>query len=168
MKKLMLLFAAAGMTLTACDNSGSNQAQSTQTAPVASEPAPDVDPEVIVTINGGDDMKFDLREIRVRPGQLVKLTLNHTGNQGKEAMGHNFVLLKQGVDLNQFATDAITAKEHDYIPPGSEDKIIVHTKMIGGGESDTIEFPAPEPGSYYFLCSFPGHASMMKGTFIVE
>ena len=40
--------------------------------------------------------------------------------------------------------------------------------MIGGGETDVIEFPAPEKGTYEFLCSFPGHYGMMKGKFIVE
>ena len=40
--------------------------------------------------------------------------------------------------------------------------------MIGGGQSDTIEFDAPEPGTYDFICSFPGHYSVMKGKFIVE
>ena len=28
--------------------------------------------------------------------------------------------------------------------------------MLGGGESDTITFDAPEPGTYIFFCSFPG------------
>ena len=33
--------------------------------------------------------------------------------------------------------------------------------MLGGGES------APEPGTYIFICSFPGHYQLMMGEFIV-
>ena len=40
--------------------------------------------------------------------------------------------------------------------------------MIGGGESVTIEFDAPEAGTYDFLCTFPAHFAMMKGKFIVK
>ncbi|MGD1893724.1 MAG: plastocyanin/azurin family copper-binding protein [Cyclobacteriaceae bacterium] len=46
--------------------------------------------------------------------------------------------------------------------------MIVHTKFIGGGESDTITFEAPSPGTYDYICSFPGHYALMQGKLIVE
>ena len=82
-------------------------------------------------------------------------------------MGHNFVLLKKGTDLVAFATAAATQKDNKYIPKGTED-VIVHTDIIGGGQVATIEFDAPEAGTYEFLCSFPAHYAMMQGQFIVE
>ena len=82
-------------------------------------------------------------------------------------MGHNFVLLKQGVDLAAFGIKSASAKDTDYIPSDEEDNIIAHTRLIGGGETTSIEFDAPEPGEYEFLCSFPGHYAIMKGKFIV-
>ena len=45
---------------------------------------------------------------------------------------------------------------------------LAYTKMLGGGESDTITFDAPEPGTYIFICSFPGHYQLMMGEFIVS
>ncbi len=48
------------------------------------------------------------------------------------------------------------------------DKIIVHTKMLRGGESDIIEFEATALGTYQFRCTFPAHYALMQGTFIVE
>jgi azurin len=80
-------------------------------------------------------------------------------------MGHNFVLLKKGVDLQQFALRAMNAAETAYIPAG--DEVIAHTKVIGGGEATSVTFDAPEPGTYQFLCTFPGHFAMMQGKFIV-
>ncbi|MEM9391297.1 MAG: plastocyanin/azurin family copper-binding protein, partial [Bacteroidota bacterium] len=65
-----------------------------------------------------------------------------------------------------FAQKAIEAKENDYIP--ESDDILIHTALIGGGETTTITFEAPVKGSYEFLCSFPGHWGLMRGKFIVE
>ncbi len=122
--------------------------------------------EVALEITGDDAMKFDKNELRVKAGQKVTLTLKHVGKSPKDQMGHNWVLLKKGTDLAGFATKAMAAKDKDYIP--SEDDIIAHTKLLGGGESDSVTFVAPEKGEYDYLCSFPGHYAMMKGKLIVE
>ena len=59
------------------------------------------------------------------------------------------------------------ASKNDYIPAKSSE-IIAHTAMIGGGETTEIEFVAPEPGVYDYICSFPGHYAMMRGKLIVK
>lgn len=121
---------------------------------------------VKVTIEGNDQMKYNLSEIKVKAGSVVVLTLNHVGKLPKVAMGHNWILLKSGTVVKDFAMAALSAKESDYIP--KSDAIITYTKLLGGGESDTIIFKAPAKGSYDFICSFPGHYAMMSGKFIVE
>ncbi|WP_298495616.1 azurin [uncultured Algibacter sp.] len=120
--------------------------------------------DVVITSN--DAMQFNKKEIKVQAGKKVKITLKHIGKMDKNVMGHNFVLLKQGVDLVKFGNKAATARANNYIPEG--DDVIAHTKLIGGGETAVIEFEAPEVGTYQFLCSFPGHYALMKGKFIVE
>ncbi|NER14424.1 azurin [Leptobacterium flavescens] len=120
-----------------------------------------------IVLVSDDLMKFNLKEIRVKAGQKVTLTLKHTGKLDKKIMGHNFVLLTQGTDLVSFATVAATARDNEYIPENTTE-VIVHTKLIGGGETDVIEFEAPAKGTYDFLCSFPGHYGLMQGKFIVE
>lgn len=120
-----------------------------------------------IVIVGDDMMKFNLSEIKVKAGQKVKLTLRHKGKLDINVMGHNFVLLKQGVSMPEFAGKAALSRDNQYIPEGSED-IIAHTNLIGGGQTTSIEFDAPAAGTYDFLCSFPGHYAMMKGKFIVE
>lgn len=121
-----------------------------------------------VTIEGNDMMQFDLKTIEVTAGQTVKLTLKHVGEMKKEAMGHNWVLLKEGVDKDAFAAAAINAADDDYIPADKTEEIVAYTKTLGGGESDTIEFEAPAAGTYEYICSFPGHFAMMNGTFVVK
>ena len=120
-----------------------------------------------VVITGNDAMQFNKKEIKVEAGKKVKITLRHIGKMNKNVMGHNFVLLKKGVNLTAFGNKAATAGANDYIPQDTQD-VIIHTKMLGGGETAVIEFDAPDSGTYDFLCSFPGHYALMKGKFIVE
>lgn len=170
MKKSALLLALAlGFMVSSCSNSAKETEETKEATTEQTAEAPAADAQAItITLNAGDDMKYDLSEIKVKEGQKVTLTLHHTGKLAKEAMGHNFILLAQGTDVEAFSTAAIAAKDSEYIPLADSDKILAHTKLIGGGESDTIEFTAPAKGSYDFLCSFPGHHAMMKGKFIVE
>jgi azurin len=123
---------------------------------------------VEVTIEGNDQMQFNLDEIKVKAGSTVKLTLKHVGEMSVNQMGHNWVLLTKGTDIMEFGQKAASAKERGYIPESEENKVIVSTSLLGGGEEDTIEFEAPKKGTYDFICSFPGHVALMKGKFIVE
>ena len=120
-----------------------------------------------IVLTANDMMQYNTKEIKVKSGQKVKLTLRHVGKLGVNVMGHNFVLLKKGTDLVAFATEASTQRDNKYMPKDSND-IIAHTDLIGGGQATSIEFDAPEAGTYEFLCSFPGHYTMMRGKFIVE
>jgi azurin len=123
--------------------------------------------EVAIELGSNDQMQYDKKELKVPANSMVTLTLKHNGTMPKEAMGHNFVLLKAGTDIAAFGMKAIEAgiaKEHI---PDSE-AVIAHTGLIGGGEQTTITFDAPAPGTYDYICSFPGHYAMMQGKLIVE
>ncbi|PKQ43957.1 azurin [Confluentibacter flavum] len=133
------------------------------------EPKAEINSNVTeIVISGDDMMKFDLSEIKVKAGQKIKITLRHKGKMDVNVMGHNFVILKQGVDVAEFGAKAAVARDTKYIPVGSENDIVAHTDLIGGGQTTSVEFDAPEAGTYDFLCSFPGHYALMKGKFIVE
>tara|TARA_B110000240_G_scaffold129652_1_gene143972 strand:+ start:430 stop:984 length:555 start_codon:yes stop_codon:yes gene_type:complete len=127
----------------------------------------DSDGVVNVSMITDDRMKFNLRKITVKAGQKIKLTLTHNGKLDKKIMGHNVVFLNKGVKRSTFASKAAASKENDYIPEGTTD-VLAYTKMLGGGETTTIEFTAPEAGTYDYICSFPAHFAMMKGKLIVE
>lgn len=120
----------------------------------------------VVELTGSDTMQFNTKEIRVKSGGQTTVNLTHIGALPAASMGHNFVLLKKGVDMTAFATKANSASDNGYIPKG--DEVIAHTKIVGGGESTSVTFDTPEPGTYQFLCTFPGHYALMNGTFVVE
>ncbi len=167
-KSVFALLTISAVLLVSCNKS--EESTVVTDAPVETEA---VTPEVVkedtikITLNSNDKMQYDLSEIDVYEGQTVVLTLNHTGTMPMASMGHNFVLLKNGTDLDKFEEKAGKAQKEGYIPTDKSD-IIANTKLIGGGESDTITFMAPEKGTYDYLCSFPGHYSVMKGKFNVK
>lgn len=124
---------------------------------------------VTVKLEATDQMTFNKKTIEVKAGQKVKLVLEHVGKMPVTAMGHNVVILKEGVDAKAFAAAATKAgPDAQYIPADKKGDIIAHTKLIGGGESTEIEFTAPKAGSYTFICSFPGHFAIMQGQLIVK
>lgn len=171
MNKLFLIFAAA--LIISCGDSKKEKTSDMQIGtPVEDNtPAKEADSDNVanITITGNDQMKFNKDEIRVKAGQKVKLTLKHVGTMDKSVMGHNWALLSQDADMAAIGQAAAEAQDNDYIPSSFENQILQHTKMLGGGESDTIEFEAPTtPGTYTFMCTFPGHYALMNGKFIVE
>lgn len=120
-----------------------------------------------ITIEGNDALQYNVDEIVVAENQLIQLTFKHTGVMPLSQMGHNWVLLKAGVDEEDFVMKAMRAPETNYIPESEKEKIIVHTKTIGGGDQDVIVFEAPKAGTYTYCCTFPSHYPMMKGKLIV-
>ncbi|HRO47024.1 azurin [Agriterribacter sp.] len=168
MKIIKYALIAGVVSLAACG--GGDESSKATDQPAAEEQKAEAPAAEGVTleITGDDVMKFDKAELRAKAGQKVTLTLHHSGKLAKEAMGHNVVILKAGTDVAAFAAKAVEAKANDYFPESEAASVIAHTKIIGGGESVTIEFTAPEAGTYPFICSFPGHYGFMKGDFIVE
>ncbi len=116
-----------------------------------------------LVIKGNDDMTYDKTKFTVKVGQEVTLLLVNAGSMSKEAMGHNAVVLKQGVNKNDFAYAASSEKDNDYFPERLKEEVIAHTKLLGAKESDQIKFTLTEAGNYDFICTFPGHLMTMQG-----
>ncbi len=129
--------------------------------------AADAAREIAITAN--DAMQFNLKEITAAPGEKLSIKLSHIGKLPKAAMGHNWVLFSatSDADVQKIAMECMK-NAPDYLPK-DRSVVLAHTKLIGGGESDVITFTAPDkPGSYPYICTFPGHFSMMKGKLIVK
>lgn len=121
-----------------------------------------------VQIEGNDAMQFNKTAIEVpKACKSFTVQLKHAGKMPKAAMGHNWVLAKTA-DVQAVANDGIAAGlDKQYIKPGDA-RVIAHTKVVGGGESDSVAVDVSKlkaGESYTFFCSFPGHSGMMKGSF---
>ncbi|WP_043581873.1 plastocyanin/azurin family copper-binding protein, partial [Geminisphaera colitermitum] len=123
----------------------------------------------VFVVTGDDNMKFGLTRLEVSPGETFVVILKNIGRQPKEAMGHNWVLLKKGVDGRAYCQAAVKAKDTEYLPPELGSQVLAATKMLGPGEFDRVEITAPaELGSYPYVCSFPAHYELgMKGVLAV-
>src|SRR6185295_11712175 len=78
----------------------------------------------VIEITANDQMKFSVTTLEAKAGEQLKVVLTNQGTLPKEAMGHNWVLLKAGTDVTAFATAAMTAKDTDYVPASMKDKVI--------------------------------------------
>ncbi len=88
-------------------------------------------------------------EVRVNSGDEVTIT---TVNAGKSF--HAFGVVSNPDDFNSVIFDSAIAAATNPLKPG---------------ESGSVTFLAGAPGTYYYICTVPGHALQgMQGSFIVE
>ncbi len=125
--------------------------------------------ECAFQVTGGDAIRFDQRTLEV-PGSClqVALTFRHVGHSAARVMGHNWVLAKSK-DVSAIANAGAAAGLERNYQPTNDPRIIAATKVVGGGESDTVTFSTAElrPGEdYTYFCSSPGHWSVMKGKLV--
>jgi len=124
-----------------------------------------------IDIEAGDSLAFSKGVIEVDADcESVTIELTHTGTLPEAAMGHNWVLSASD-DFKGIANAGMSGGlEQNYLP-ADDDRIIAATEIVGGGESTGVTFSIdrldPE-GSYTFFCSFPGHWSVMNGTFLLN
>ena len=123
-----------------------------------------------LNIEGNDAMQFNTKTMTVEAGcKTVTVNLKHTGKLPKQAMGHNWILVKTA-DLTKATAAAIKAGLGKEYAPGN-DVAIAATKLIGGGESASVKFDASKirkGEDYTYFCGFPGHSGLMKGKLVVK
>lgn len=119
------------------------------------------------TIEANDAMQFNQKTMTVpKTCKSFAVTLKHTGKLPVTAMGHNWVLSHASDEAGVISDGMKAGAANSYEKPG-DTRIIAHTKLIGGGQSDTatINVAKLKAGEQYaFFCTFPGHAALMKGT----
>jgi azurin len=117
-----------------------------------------------VTVEGSDAMSYNTKTIATAGCKDVKLTLKHSGKLPKAAMGHNIVITTDA-DMKKAVDTAMKAGPAKDYSPGAAG-VIVATKLLGGGESDTVTFSTDKlkkGTKYKFFCTFPGHSALMQG-----
>lgn len=155
-----------------CGRAPEAGAKNADSAPVVVEPGtPEAPREVKIEV--GDHMRFSVTRFEAVAGETIRLLLVNTGSAPKEAMGHNWVLLRAGADATAYGNAAVNARATDYIPTARAEDVIAHTRMLGGKARDAVVFTVPadaEPGTeLVYLCTFPAHLQLgMKGVLVVK
>ena len=112
-----------------------------------------------------EKIQFDVKAFEVKAGKKVKLIFVNP-----DFMPHNLVITKPGrADSVAAAAIALGADgfKKQFLPETSE--ILFATKLLDQKEAGELEFTAPSaPGKYPFVCTFPGHATLMRGVMTVK
>lgn len=113
------------------------------------------------------EMAFDQTVLKAKPGQTIEIKLKNM-----DQMPHNLVVVSPGSlevfgpTVDKFVTTP-DAEKMGYVP--NSRYVLGATQMLNPNESDSIFITLPdEPGTYPFVCTFPGHWRFMQGKIIVE
>lgn len=118
-------------------------------------------PDKTLTVGTIPGMKYDVTELEVKAGSKVKLIFNNLDDD----MTHNLVIVEPGtadeVGLAAFSL-GVKASQMSYVP--NSNKVLFHTTLLQPESSQTIYFTAPtKPGNYSYVCTYPGHHTLMRG-----
>ena len=120
---------------------------------------------MVVTIQTvKEQMRYDRTKFAVKPGMKVKILLSNP-----DAMDHNMVFVQPG-SASKIAMEATMLGaegiKKEWLP--ENDNIFAASKLLSVGDSDVIEFTAPNKvGEYGYICTYPGHYPLMSGMMYV-
>ena len=110
-----------------------------------------------------NEMKYDPKTFSVEAGKPVEIIF-----ENPDFMQHNLLITQIGAlqtvgkAADKMASDPNGA-EKNYVPDLPE--VLFATKLVNPQQSVTLKFTAPtKEGDYPFVCTFPGHWSLMNGT----
>ena len=116
-----------------------------------------------------EEMRYDTPRIVVPAGRPFEIIF-----ENPDVMPHNLVLVEPGA-RERVSTEAML------LPPENLDRqgrawvtesreIVAATKLLEPGQSETLRIPANrirEEGVYEYVCTFPGHWTVMWGQLVV-
>ncbi|MBI1367486.1 MAG: hypothetical protein GC162_02405 [Planctomycetes bacterium] len=133
----------------------------------ANEKFDKLNPQVVTIRTVPEKLLYDTTEFHIKAGKPVKIVLVNP-----DATAHNLVIcapgseMKVGMAGNEMAKNDEGMKK-SFIPEMKE--VLWSMPLVNPGETFELRIHAPkEPGSYPYICTFPGHWLVMKGVMIVE
>jgi uncharacterized cupredoxin-like copper-binding protein len=117
-------------------------------------------PDQVLKLGTKPGLKYDIAQFEVKAGSKIRLVFNNNDD-----MTHNVVIVTPGAgdEIGKLALNlGLKGSEMNYVP--NSPKVLFHTALLQPESSESIYFVAPtKPGEYMFLCTYPGHASVMRG-----
>ncbi len=123
-------------------------------------PADWTQPDMVLKISTKPGLKFDIPMFEIKAGSKIRLVFNNNDD-----MMHNVVGVMPGT-ADEVADLAIKlglkGSQMNYVPKSAN--VIFNTALLQPHSSESIYFIAPtKPGEYTFMCTYPGHGSVMRG-----
>jgi len=130
--------------------------------PVTTPTASSAETTVITIKVAPGEMKYDLKTFSVVAGKPIEIVF-----ENPDFMQHNLVIIQPGtLQILGKAADKLAAdpqgSEKQYVP--SIPEVLFYTRLVNPEETVRLKFVAPaKAGDYPFVCTFPGHWSIMNG-----
>ena len=160
--RILSLLVAVAVLATATGCGGGDGSSSADAADTASSSA-----VTEITLQPvGNQMEYKQTEFTVPAGEEITVTFENTATS--PAMEHNVVVLTSNEDavVDRVGQAAMGAGDSEYVP--DDEAVLAATDMAAPGETVSVTFTAPsEPGTYRYICTFPGHYTVMQGTMTV-
>jgi len=115
-----------------------------------------------------EKMSYDKDLIAVRAGKPVEFVLDNS-----DLMPHNFVIVQPGALEEVGLLSEANAQDpkfaiRQFVP--QSDKVLAASRLMQPRDSQRLSFTAPtQPGTYPYVCTYPGHWRRMYGAlYVVE
>jgi azurin len=124
------------------------------------------DGDTVVVRSFGADLSYDITEIRATAGDTFTIEYDNT----ESTMPHNIVFVNSEADIQPVGIASLQAAQNDYIPTDQAmlDRIFAYTSLARAGDVVYVTVTVPEAGSYPYICTYPGHFTMMQGRLISQ
>ena len=116
-----------------------------------------------------EQMRYDTPRLEVEAGKPFEIIFENA-----DALPHNLVITQPGakesvaVAAQTMPPTRLDAEGRAYLPAEKMNVILAATRMLEAGQSETLKLTAPAtPGDYDYVCTFPGHWTIMHGTLTV-
>lgn len=123
--------------------------------------------EVITVSTLASQMKYDVEGFSVKPNSKVKIVFKNP-----DSLPHNLIICtpgkKKGGDKGQEVMDAVYRLGDQGVKmnwePKGHPRILASSGMVQPGDEQTFYFKVPKTeGNYPYICTFPGHYTLMNG-----
>lgn len=107
-------------------------------------------------------MKYDITEIRAKPGELLRITL-----ENNDTMQHNVLVVQPGklAEVGVAADkmgETIEGKARQFVP--DLPSVLEVMGLVDPGKSAAVFFLVPDKeATYPYVCTYPGHWRLMNG-----
>jgi uncharacterized cupredoxin-like copper-binding protein len=107
-------------------------------------------------------MQYDVKEVKAKPGEVLEFVL-----ENNDTIQHNFLVVapgkmaEVGVAADKMGETA-EGKARQFVPDSAA--VLAVMGLVDPGKTGRLRFTVPaKPGTYNYVCTYPGHWRMMNG-----